>query len=80
MQSASRGIGPASRCKAALKAASHYYGCRSREAMGLSGHTLLRVQRNGLKIHSRYNIGIGAFGRVRCEASKGQAQCQNRCP
>jgi hypothetical protein len=32
-----------------LRAASHY-GHPSREAVGLSGHTLLRVQRNGLKI------------------------------
>jgi hypothetical protein len=32
-----------------LRAASHY-GRPSREAVGLSGQTLLRVQRNGLKI------------------------------
>jgi hypothetical protein len=32
------------------------------------------VQRNGLKIHSQYNIGFGAFGWAQCEVSKGQAQ------
>jgi hypothetical protein len=35
-----------------VRAASHYGGPR-REAVGLSGQTLLRVQRNGLKIHSQ---------------------------
>jgi hypothetical protein len=29
--------------------------------VGLSGQTLLRVQRNGLKIYSQQNIGSGAF-------------------
>jgi hypothetical protein len=35
-----------------LRATSHY-GRPSREAVGLSGQTLSRVQRNGLKIHSQ---------------------------
>jgi len=35
--------------------------------------TLLRVQRNGLKIDNQWNIGIGAFDRAWCEASKGQS-------
>jgi hypothetical protein len=34
-----------------LRAASHY-GRPSREAVGLSGQIVLRVQRNGLEIHS----------------------------
>jgi hypothetical protein len=45
-----------------------------REAVGLNGQTLLRVQRNGPKIHSQYNIGFGDFGWAQCEVSKGQAQ------
>ena len=36
----------------ALRATSHY-GRPSREAMGLNGQTLLRVQRNGLKITNK---------------------------
>jgi hypothetical protein len=47
------------------------------EAVGLSGQTLLRVQRNGLKIDNQSNIVSGAFGRALCEASKGQAQSPN---
>jgi hypothetical protein len=46
-----------------LRADSHY-GHPSREAVELSGQTLLRVQRNGLKINSQQNIVSGAFGRV----------------
>jgi hypothetical protein len=37
---------------ALLRAASHY-GRPSREAVGLNGQTLLRVQRNGLKIANK---------------------------
>jgi hypothetical protein len=43
-----------------LRVASHY-GCPSQEVVELKGQTLLRVQRNGLKIDSQLNIGIGAF-------------------
>ena len=35
-----------------LRATSHY-GRQTREAMGVSGQTLLRVQRNGMKIGSK---------------------------
>jgi hypothetical protein len=54
-----------------LRATSHY-GCPNWEAAWSNGQTLLRVQRNGLQIHSQQNIGTGAFSRTLCEASKAQ--------
>jgi len=38
-----------------------HYGYLGQEHVGLNGEPLLRVQRHGLKIHSRWNIAIGAF-------------------
>ena len=45
-----------------VRVASHY-GRPSREAVELNGQTLLRVQRNELKIANKI-IGIGAFGQA----------------